>query len=93
MLEAGYRFKTQSRWWKQTVQLGGDITKESAKKCNEAQEAHRSQLKCMAKRTSGFCSIHVDDNAPSRRDFVPLTKGAKKTRIGTKKKMRRTRNF
>ncbi len=47
------RFERRSRWWKATVQLGGDITKESEEmQTRRWKEAYEELKEMMAKRIS-----------------------------------------
>ena len=99
-LEAGYRGtkavrKDAVKMVEATVQLGGDITKESEETQIEALKEAYEQLKEMYGEENIISAvIHVDETTPHLHcDFVPLTKRGNlsaKDVIGDKKKMRRT---
>ena len=99
-LEAGYRGtkairKDAVKMVEATVQLGGDITKESEEMQIEALKEAYEQLKEMYGEENIISAvIHVDETTPHLHcDFVPLTKRGNlsaKDVIGDKKKMRRT---
>lgn len=99
-LEAGYRGtkairKDAVKMVEATVQLGGDITKESEETQIEALKEAYEELKAMYGEENIISAvIHVDETTPHLHcDFVPLTKRGNlsaKDVIGDKKKMRRT---
>lgn len=99
-LEAGYRGakairKDAVKMVEATVQLGGDITKESEEMQIEALKEAYEELKEMYGEENIISAvIHVDETTPHLHcDFVPLTKRGNlsaKDVIGDKKKMRRT---
>lgn len=99
-LEAGYRGtkavrKDAVKMVEATVQLGGDITKESEETQIEALKEAYEELKGMYGEENIISAvIHVDETTPHLHcDFVPLTKRGNlsaKDVIGDKKKMRRT---
>ena len=99
-LEAGYRGakairKDAVKMVEATVQLGGDITKESEETQIEALKEAYEELKEMYGEENIISAvIHVDETTPHLHcDFVPLTKRGNlsaKDVIGDKKKMRRT---
>ena len=99
-LEAGYRGtkavrKDAVKMVEATVQLGGDITKESEETQIEALKQAYEELKAMYGEENIISAvIHVDETTPHLHcDFVPLTKRGNlsaKDVIGDKKKMRRT---
>ena len=99
-LEAGYRGakairKDAVKMVEATVQLGGDITKESEEMQIEALKEAYEELKEMYGEDNIISAvIHVDETTPHLHcDFVPLTKRGNlsaKDVIGDKKKMRRT---
>ena len=99
-LEAGYRGtkairKDAVKMVEATVQLGGDITKESEETQIEALLEAYEELKAMYGEDNIISAvIHVDETTPHLHcDFVPLTKRGNlsaKDVIGDKKKMRRT---
>lgn len=99
-LEAGYRGtkairKDAVKMVEATVQLGGDITKESEETQIEALlEAYEELKKMYGEDNIISAVIHVDETTPHLHcDFVPLTKRGNlsaKDVIGDKKKMRRT---
>ena len=99
-LEAGYRGtkairKDAVKMVEATVQLGGDITKESEEMQIEALKEAYEELKAMYGEENIISAvIHVDETTPHLHcDFVPLTKRGNlsaKDVIGDKKKMRRT---
>ena len=99
-LEAGYRgtkavLKDAVKMVEATVQLGGDITKESEETQIEALKEAYEELKEMYGEENIISAvIHVDETTPHLHcDFVPLTKRGNlsaKDVIGDKKKMRRT---
>jgi DNA repair exonuclease SbcCD ATPase subunit len=99
-LEAGYRGtkavrKDAVKMVEATVQLGGDITKESEETQIEALKEAYEQIKEMYGEENIISAvIHVDETTPHLHcDFVPLTKRGNlsaKDVIGDKKKMRRT---
>lgn len=99
-LEAGYRGtkavrKDAVKMVEATVQLGGDITKESEETQIEALKQAYEELKEMYGEENIISAvIHVDETTPHLHcDFVPLTKRGNlsaKDVIGDKKKMRRT---
>jgi plasmid recombination enzyme len=99
-LEAGYRGtkairKDAVKMVEATVQLGGDITKESEETQIEALKEAYEELKEMYGEENIISAvIHVDETTPHLHcDFVPLTKRGNlsaKDVIGNKKKMRRT---
>lgn len=99
-LEAGYRGakairKDAVKMVEATVQLGGDITKESEETQIEALKEAYEELKEMYGEDNIISAvIHVDETTPHLHcDFVPLTKRGNlsaKDVIGDKKKMRRT---
>ena len=99
-LEAGYRGtkairKDAVKMVEATVQLGGDITKESEETQIEALKEAYEELKEMYGEGNIISAvIHVDETTPHLHcDFVPLTKRGNlsaKDVIGDKKKMRRT---
>ena len=99
-LEAGYRGtkavrKDAVKIVEATVQLGGDITKESEEMQIEALKEAYEELKEMYGEENIISAvIHVDETTPHLHcDFVPLTKRGNlsaKDVIGDKKKMRRT---
>ena len=99
-LEAGYRGtkairKDAVKMVEATVQLGGDITKESEEMQIEALKEAYEELKGMYGEDNIISAvIHVDETTPHLHcDFVPLTKRGNlsaKDVIGDKKKMRRT---
>lgn len=99
-LEAGYRGtkairKDAVKMVEATVQLGGDITKESEEMQIEALKEAYEELKAMYGEDNIISAvIHVDETTPHLHcDFVPLTKRGNlsaKDVIGDKKKMRRT---
>lgn len=99
-LEAGYRGtkairKDAVKMVEATVQLGGDITKESEETQIEALKEAYEELKVMYGEENIISAvIHVDETTPHLHcDFVPLTKRGNlsaKDVIGDKKKMRRT---
>ncbi len=68
--EAGYRAemirKTQSRWWEATVQLGGDITKES-------EEMQESRALKEAYEAKGNVAENTHFAVIRRRDKRPIT--------------------
>ena len=99
-LEAGYRGakairKDAVKMVEATVQLGGDITKESEEMQIEAlKEAYEEIKEMYGEENIISAVIHVDETTPHLHcDFVPLTKRGNlsaKDVIGDKKKMRRT---
>jgi hypothetical protein len=99
-LEAGYRGakairKDAVKMVEATVQLGGDITKESEETQIEAlKEAYEQLTEMYGEENIISAVIHVDETTPHLHcDFVPLTKRGNlsaKDVIGDKKKMRRT---
>lgn len=99
-LEAGYRGtkavrKDAVKMVEATVQLGGDITKESEEMQIKALKEAYEELKEMYGEDNIISAvIHVDETTPHLHcDFVPLTKRGNlsaKDVIGDKKKMRRT---
>lgn len=99
-LEAGYRGtkavrKDAVKMVEATVQLGGDITKESEETQIEALKQAYEEIKEMYGEENIISAvIHVDETTPHLHcDFVPLTKRGNlsaKDVIGDKKKMRRT---
>lgn len=99
-LEAGYRGtkavrKDAVKMVEATVQLGGDITKESEETQIEALLEAYEELKEMYGEDNIISAvIHVDETTPHLHcDFVPLTERGNlsaKDVIGDKKKMRRT---
>lgn len=99
-LEAGYRGtkavrKDAVKMVEATVQLGGDITKESEETQIEVLKQAYEELKEMYGEENIISAvIHVDETTPHLHcDFVPLTKRGNlsaKDVIGDKKKMRRT---
>lgn len=99
-LEAGYRGtkairKDAVKMVEATVQLGGDITKESEEMQIEAlKEAYEQLTEMYGEENIISAVIHVDETTPHLHcDFVPLTKRGNlsaKDVIGDKKKMRRT---
>lgn len=99
-LEAGYRGtkavrKDAVKMVEATVQLGGDITKESEEMQIEALKEAYEEIKEMYGEDNIISAvIHVDETTPHLHcDFVPLTKRGNlsaKDVIGDKKKMRRT---
>lgn len=99
-LEAGYRGtkairKDAVKMVEATVQLGGDITKESEETQIEAlKEAYEELKELYGEDNIISAVIHVDETTPHLHcDFVPLTKRGNlsaKDVIGDKKKMRRT---
>ena len=99
-LEAGYRGtkairKDAVKMVEATVQLGGDITKESEETQIEALlEAYEELKELYGEDNIISAVIHVDETTPHLHcDFVPLTKRGNlsaKDVIGDKKKMRRT---
>lgn len=99
-LEAGYRGtkairKDAVKMVEATVQLGGDITKESEEMQIKALKEAYEELKEMYGEENIISAvIHVDETTPHLHcDFVPLTKRGNlsaKDVIGDKKKMRRT---
>lgn len=99
-LEVGYKGtkavrKDAVKMVEATVQLGGDITKESEETQIEALKQAYEELKGMYGEENIISAvIHVDETTPHLHcDFVPLTKRGNlsaKDVIGDKKKMRRT---